>query len=233
MRTFTVTTLSALLLSFGGASLEGGTIDVTSDCLGPCTSITYSGAPGATSSGTSVPLIVNGVWTSMAAQGLSGQWISYAQTGLTGTGPAAGQLVTFTVNYSISPLFNISGVTLNVLADDFTQMTASPQNFGPLPLVWDPLYIPGVKCSENPPGCIPTTLYTYTLDASQRTMFGSDNQLTFTVIQLVDSTPFGLAFDMKVTGSFPGGVPEPGTLSLLALGLAAGSTVAWRRRRRL
>lgn len=122
MRALTVTVFSSVLfLAFSSVALQGGAIDITSDCGSPCTSITYSGAPGSTATGTAVLLVINGIWTTLTDLGHSGQWISYDQTGLTGTGPLAGQVVNFTVNYSLDPLFKAESVTLNVLADDFAQ----------------------------------------------------------------------------------------------------------------
>jgi PEP-CTERM motif len=221
-----------LLLIFSSVALQGGMIDITSDCGGPCTSITYSGAPGApgaTPTGAAYPITINGIWATLADVGMAGQWISYAQTGLTGTGPLAGQIVNFTVDYSIDPLFKIASVTLNVMADDFAQLVGSPQNFGPLP-AWTAVDIPGHYCSQNPPGCLPTTLYTDTLSQSGINMFANDHQLVFSVLQLVDNTPFGLAFDIQISGT-PITIPEPGSLSLLVLGIAAASAVQWRRRR--
>jgi hypothetical protein len=208
-----------LLLLLGSGVLEAGTVDITSDCGGWCTSITYSGAPGPNPTGMASTLNINGIWTTLADLGKTGQWISYAQTGLTGTGPLANQTVDFTVNYNVDPTFTVGSVTLNVLADDFAQATGSPNAYGPLP-GWSALRIPGTHCSQTAPGCLATTLYTYTLNQSQVRMFASDNQIKFSVVQAVDNTPFGLAFDIQVSSGSPS-VPEPGSLSLLTLGIAA------------
>ena len=210
-------TLTLLMLS--SAVLEAGTIDITSDCGGWCTSITYSGAPGANPTGTASAPTINGIWATLADLGKTGQWISYGQTGLTGTGPLAGQIVNFTLNYNVDPLFTIGSVTINVLADDFAQVVASPQNFGPLP-AWNSSYVPGTFCSGNAPGCMATTLYTLTLNPSELAMFTQDSQIVFSVLQLVDNTPFGLAFDIQVSNG-AATVPEPGSLSFIGLGIAA------------
>jgi hypothetical protein len=70
-------------------------------------------------------------------------------------------------------------------------------------------------------------MYTHTLTATELAMFRADNQLTFTVTQLIDNTPFGLAFDIQlVENSDP--APEPGTLGLVGAILIAG----WARLRR-
>lgn len=196
-------------------AIAGSVADITSDCTGGCSSITYSGAPGSAPSGNAVHLVSRfyPIWTDLSAFGLSGDWISYGQTGTLGSGQAVGT-VDFTVNYAVNPAWNVNRAVFNVLADDFAQVTASPKNFGPMPS-WDAQV--SVNCSSNPPGCKTSQFYTQTLSPQELSMFLSDNQMTFTLTQLIDDTPFGFAFDIQL---FSDPVPEPSTLGLVGIALA-------------
>ncbi len=225
MRRLVVRNTFPVFLVISAAGVLAGPMDITSDCGGPCTSITYSGGPGNTATGLAIGIDSNnGRWVTLGELGLQGAWISYAATGLSNTGPMAGQIVDFNVNYAINPSFVIGSITINVLADDFAQLVTSPQNIGPLP-GWQ--VDVGAYCSKNPPGCLASTLYTYKLNASQIASFASDNLLTFSVLQLVDNTPFGLAFDIQISAPEP--TPEPASLGLAGLGI--GAAVILRRSR--
>ncbi len=214
------------LLSAGQLATAGVIADITSDCTTGCISITYSGAPGPSPTGNAVVTASppSGIWGHLSDFGLPGDWISYGYTGHTPSGQPVGS-VDFTLNYSLNPAWNITGVVINIMADDFASFVSSPINFGTLPS-W------GVQqathCSATPPGCLDNELYTHTLTAPELAAFLGDNQLLFTVTQLVSDTPFGLAFDIRLLGTDTSS-PEPGTLALVGGGLLGGWAVLRRR----
>ncbi len=206
------------ILAVTALTASGGVIaDITSICGTGCVSLTYSGAPGMNPTGNAIKIVTPSAWGHLSNFGLSGDWISYAETGNGTNGQLRGN-VNFVLKYALNPAWDFNEVVFNVMADDFAQITPSPDNFGPLP-TWGPQI--ARHCSSNPPGCLDSQLYTYRLTDNKLAMFKVDNQLTFTVTQLLDNTPFGLAFDIQLIDP-PTSAPESGTLGLVGVMLIAG-----------
>jgi hypothetical protein len=214
-----VSAWAALLV--GTATVASGNViaNITSDCTpgSGCISITYSGAPGSSPAGNAVKLVSPDypTWGKLSDFGLTGDWISYGQTGGFDSGSVLGH-VDFTLNYALNPAWSVDAVVFNVMADDFAQITASPENFGPLP-PWDAEL--ASVCSSTHPGCLDEQMYSDRLTAAQLAMFVADRQMTFSVTELVPNTPFGLAFDIQILDP---ATPEPGTLGLVGVAIIAG-----------
>ncbi len=146
------------------------------------------------------------------ANALSGsQWVSFGDTGVHDANfftVPNGTLVDFT------DVFNVSGApiagSITVMADDTTSIWLNGVE------LLQPASTEGNTfrtCSDFATGCLTSTASTINLLPALRT---GSNTLTFGVQQIA-----GDSFGLDYAGSVTSGTPEPATMGLLGLGLAA------------
>jgi len=222
MLSVTVMTLSALVLSGFLATSASATMIISTGGKNIVTPTTNA-VSGST---TTVAITPHGLWQTNNPLGRGAEWISNALTGIAPdnvfqtrafTGNADADTI-FTVNETFSVIGNAI-LDFTVWADDTARLWLD----GALVMDWNSTQ--GI-CAVGSIGCEPSEFFNLVTNVG-----AGDHTIRLDTFQIGTGTtnsrnPFGILYSGEVTE-----VPEPGALTLFAVGLLGLGFIARRRRR--